>query len=139
MSDNSPKNQGTTNFMASIDQFFQSTFKHFPTQLFGQAIPVRVKEESNEFIIEADLPGVKREQIELEAHHQALIIRLQNVDELMTLDEESNLISRQSSNIRKERVIPVPFPFQDHDIHAHYQDGLLRIKITGHRKTIAIK
>lgn len=140
MSEHFPRKPGGGyDFMASIDQFFQSAFRNFSTQLFGSSIPVRIKEEPDRFVIEAELTGIKKEQIELESLRQALIIRVRHKGEITTIDDETKLITKQHAISKSERAIPVPFPFTEEDIQAHYENGLLRIVIKGKRKTISIK
>ncbi|WP_059103463.1 Hsp20/alpha crystallin family protein [Shouchella shacheensis] len=138
MSEERPSQRNTHDLMSSIDHFFQSTFKRFPHQLFPQPIPIRVSEEPEAFIVEADLAGTKKEQIELEIIRQTLVIRVHAQNEITTLDEDTHAISKESSQQIRERSISVPFVFEESDVKTKYSNGLLTVTIAGTRKKISI-
>ncbi|GAF13886.1 heat shock protein class I [Bacillus sp. JCM 19046] len=139
MSDHTPKDNRNPNFMNSLDQFFQQTFRQLPNQFWSQSIPVHVDEQRQQFVITADLPGVQKQQIELLTRYQSLIIRVDQHTEQTTIDEDTTAVSKQRSSSHRERRIPVPFSFSDDDIHAQFENGQLIVTIADKRKAIPIR
>lgn len=125
-SSDSKNSRGYQDVMRSIDDFFHQTYRRFQAPpLFAQSIAVRTQESLEAFIIFAELPGVDKQLIHLEALPHALAIRV--------MSSES---SEQS--VEKERLVSIPFVYGEKDIKANYKDGLLRITIHRHRQSISI-
>ncbi|MDQ0206211.1 Hsp20/alpha crystallin family protein [Alkalicoccobacillus murimartini] len=123
---NESKSSGYQDVMRSIDDFFHQTYRRFqPPPFFSQSIAIRTTDSEDAFIIHAELPGVDKQLIRIEALPHVLAIR--------TLSAES---SEQS--VERERLVSVPFVYNDSDIKANYENGLLRITINRHRQNITI-
>ncbi|WP_185971096.1 Hsp20/alpha crystallin family protein [Alkalicoccobacillus porphyridii] len=127
-SDEGKSSLGYHDVMRSIDDFFHQTYRRFqPPPLFSQSsIPVRTTDEGDAFIIQAELPGIDKQLIRLESLPHALVIRV--------LTEVSS-----ENRIEKERYISVPFVYNESDIKASYQNGLLHITIQRKRQQISIE
>ncbi|MGI6585090.1 MAG: Hsp20/alpha crystallin family protein [Lutisporaceae bacterium] len=76
-----------------LDNFFGDSF--MPAFFAGDAqIKVDIKENEKEYIVEADLPGVKKEEINVDLNNDRLTI-------LVSRNEETNI--EKENYIRKER------------------------------------
>lgn len=131
MSEHKPNDEkssfGYQDVMRSIDDFFHQTYRRFqPPPLFSQSISIRTSNHEDAFEIKAELPGVNKELIRLEALPNALAIRI---------------LSPNSSEhtIERERYVSIPFVYNESDIKATYQNGLLSITIHRKRKQITIE
>ncbi|RBW71394.1 Hsp20/alpha crystallin family protein [Bacillus taeanensis] len=112
-------------WFSTLDGFFQEPFQRF----FDRQIPVDVYETLTELIVEADLPGVKREQIHLEWLEDGLKI---TVEDKKIVEEENNhekYYRKERSFQRMERYIPLPYTAAVKEIKAKFQNGILEIKI----------
>lgn len=120
-------------FLQSIDEFFNSPFP-------SGAFPVEVRETEDEYIVTAELPGVKKEQIRLNILPNHLSITIEN-KELETKETLNNhFFHKRVSQQRFSRTIPLPVIINEQMVKASYRDGLLTIKIPLVRgKTINIE
>ena len=110
-------------FLQSIDDFFKSPFPP------GGSFHVDTIETGNEYIISAELPGVKREQIHLNISGNYLTISVEN-KELETAEDEYNQIYRRKYLQQKSsKTISLPHTINEKNVKASYRDGLLKISI----------
>ncbi|WP_139367566.1 Hsp20/alpha crystallin family protein [Bacillus alkalicellulosilyticus] len=127
-------------FLKSIDSFFTETFKNFHLSgLFAPSFPVRTYETNSEFVIEAHLPGIKKEQITLDVSDYFVRITVKDEEIIEERNDNEQLISHFHSSQLRERVIPVPFSITEKDAKASHNNGLLTIRIPNKRKTIEIE
>ncbi len=110
-------------FLQSIDDFFKAPFP------FDGGFQVKTDETDTEYIVTAELPGVKREQIHLNMTGQYLTISVEN-NELETAEDDNNQIYRRKVfRQQSSRTVALPAAVNDRKIKASYRDGLLQIRI----------
>jgi HSP20 family protein len=110
-------------FLQSIDDFFKSPFPP------GAAFHVETMENGKEYIINAELPGVKREQIQLNVQGNYLTISITNQELEMEEDEINQVLRRRQFHQQASRTIFLPQPINEKKIKASYRDGLLQVRI----------
>lgn len=110
-------------FVQSIDDFFKTPFP--PVRGFQ----VDLAESNKEFLITAKLPGVKREQIQLNVLGNHLTISIDNQQIELEQDEKDQVFARKQFQQRTSRTIILPQPINEKKIKASYRDGLLQIRI----------
>ncbi|EEP60489.1 small heat shock protein [Sulfurihydrogenibium yellowstonense SS-5] len=88
---------------------------------------VDVYEKDNNVVIEAEIPGAKKEDIELKVKDNAVIIRGEVKKEEEKKDE--NYYRRERFYGKFERVIPLPADVKIEEAKAEYQDGILKLTI----------
>jgi HSP20 family protein len=125
-------------FLRSMNDFFQekpvkgllqSMDEFFNTPFPGGGFHVEKRENGEEYLILAELPGIKREQIQLKAVNNYLIITVEN-NELTTKEDQANhTFHRRVSQQRTSRTISFPHPINEKTIRASYRDGLLEIRL----------
>jgi HSP20 family protein len=125
-------------FLRSMNDFFQekpvkgllqSMDEFFNTPFPGGGFHVEKRENGEEYLILAELPGIKREQIQLKAVNNYLIITVEN-NELTTKEDQTNhTFHRRVSQQRTSRTISFPHPINEKTIRASYRDGLLEIRL----------
>jgi HSP20 family protein len=108
-------------FLQSIDEFFNSPFP-------GGSLPVQVRENDDEYIISAELPGVKKEQIRLNILPNHLTISVENNKMETKEDQINHIFQKKVSQQRLARTIPLPVTINEKMIKASYRDGLLTIR-----------
>ncbi|MCD8510321.1 MAG: Hsp20/alpha crystallin family protein [Bacillus sp. (in: Bacteria)] len=122
--------------MQFIDSFFQDTLHQLKAPRF---IPINQYETNGEYVIEAELPGVNKEQITLDIYENYIKISVESEEILEEKDDKNETIRHNSRFERAERVVAVPFNVNETDINAELTNGMLQIRIPNKRKRIEIK
>ncbi|MBU9710259.1 Hsp20/alpha crystallin family protein [Evansella tamaricis] len=123
--------------LQSIDSFFQDAFRQL--QLQGPGFITTYQYETNdEYIIEAELPGVKKDQISLDCYHNFIKISVRSDEIVEEQDDRSQTIKKHSRFQRAERVVQLPFTVNESEIKASLNNGVLQIRIPNKRKRITI-
>ncbi len=85
-------------------------------------------EEDGELVIKAEMPGVKKENISVEAGRDFIEIRAN-----MESDEEKkekNYYKRERIIAQYQRRIDLPFQIDPKNIRARYESGVLEIRVS---------
>lgn len=88
---------------------------------------VDVYEKDNNIVVEAEIPGAKKEDIEVKIKDNAVVIR----GEVKKEEEkkEENYYRSERFYGKFERVIPLPADVKVEEAKAEYQDGVLKLTI----------
>ncbi|MBO1580070.1 Hsp20/alpha crystallin family protein [Bacillus sp. XF8] len=125
-------------YLKQIDDFFEQTplrdviadMNHFFQK--GNRLltfPVDLYEAGEELVIKAELPGVQKEQIQIEIQNEYLKISV--TEDIMeeTKDEVShNYYRRERSMSGASRMIKLPYLIRKKSAKASYQNGILEIR-----------
>lgn len=112
-------------FYNMVDNFFNDNW--LSTRDFTQgAFKINVKEDEKEYVVEAELPGVKKEEIKLELNDGRLSIGVERESKLE--EEKSNYVHRESSYASMKRSIYLADAASE-DIKAKLDNGILTIEI----------
>jgi HSP20 family protein len=82
-------------------------------------------ENSNEIVLEFDLPGFRLEEIVLSVHGMTLVLDAQRPRE--QAEEAGHFICLERSHGRFHHVVRLPDSFSPESIHAEYRRGVLRV------------
>lgn len=111
-------------FRDLIDDFFSDDF--FPMrQLKYDTFKLDVHEESGAYLIEADLPGIKKEDISINYHDGLLDISVNHETSKDT--ETKTYIHRERTHTSMHRSLDLG-DLDDEKIEAELKDGVLKIK-----------
>jgi HSP20 family protein len=108
--------------LQSIDDFFRQPFPHSPFN-------VGVHEKEKEYIVTAELPGIKRDQISINIINNSLTILVDQTDVTSEINDIAKTERHMASTRRLSRTIPFSVPVNERKTRASYRDGLLEIKI----------
>lgn len=114
----------------SRDRFLNDFFSPFTStmqQLFDRTFRVDVKETNTDLIIEAELPGLKKDQIEVEVADSGVRIATRTETEVEESDEKGTYYRKERTYGRAERFIPFPVDVKTDDGKAAYNNGILTI------------
>ncbi len=89
-----------------------------------QSIKADVKENEREYIIEAEIPGAKKEDIKLDLRDDRLTILVERSEE--TKEEKNNYIRRERRYGSTSRCFLVE-NVKNEDVSAKYENGILSI------------
>ncbi len=91
------------------------------------APPVDVYETDSEVVVKAELPGVKKEDIDVTIKENAVHLKAERKEEKEEKTENVHRIERFYGTI--ERIIPLPTEVKPEEAKAEYKDGVLEIRI----------
>ncbi len=137
---NNLKSAGFDDFYNMLDNFFEDTWAPM-RGLQCDTFKLDVQDNEKEYAIEAELPGVKKEEIKLEMNENRLtisIVRNETVNE-----EKKNYIHKERRTCSMERSVFLRDAKSD-GIKAKLDDGVLSINIPkddskAGRKSISIE
>jgi len=123
--------EGLNRIQSRINELFDDTFgrsRAYPTSATGVWFPpVDILESRDSYLIRAELPGMKREDFNLEVHDGSLTLSGER-----KFDEPANGVEYQ----RVERVsgkfsrsFYLPQTVKQDEIKASYRDGILEIHV----------
>ncbi len=131
------KEQSLSDF---VDDFFGDDF--FPVRnLRRDTFKVDVRDDEDKFIIEADMPGVKKEEIQIDYHEGLMSISINH--EETKEEKEKTYVHRERRRCSMSRNLNLgDLDFEN--IDASLKDGILHIiapkaKVVEHKKRIEIK
>ncbi len=113
-------NRYVDEFIGHMDNFFNRDFQG----VFGTGIKADIRENDREYVIEAEIPGVKKEDIQVELVDDKLTISA-NMDEGEDIEDE-NYIRRE----RRFGSVSRSFSVQgilNEQVKAEYNNGVLKI------------
>lgn len=118
-------NSFNNDFYDMIDDFFNNSF--LPVRnLYNDTFKVDVKESDKDFLVEAELPGISKEDVKLDYNDSRLTI---NVNHEEKVDEEKDhYIHRERKRTSMQRGIYLK-DIVPEEISAQLKDGVLKIVV----------
>jgi HSP20 family protein len=111
-------------FENRIRRLFEEPFD-FVTAPVTFTPPVEVREFDNQFVVTAELPGLKKGDVDIEYENGVLFIRGEKVEE--TREEKRNLLVWERQYGAFQRSFMLPNTIDQEKIRAEFQDGVLMI------------
>jgi len=96
-----------------------------PTEALG-AYPVDIREDDTNVYVEAELPGFKRDEIDVTMEQGVLTINAQRKIEEKK-GEEQHLTERRFTRV--SRSFRLPTPVDENKIEAHLEEGVLTLSL----------
>lgn len=130
------------NLRADMDKVFSSFFGGFIEEREGFWAPViDIEEDRDSIIVEAEIPGMKKEDIKVAVHGNILSITGERKQEGETKNKTFHRIERAYGKF--SRTITLPADVDADKVKASYKDGILKIKLskpeTGKLKQIDVE
>ena len=123
------------NFIDSKNRF-DSMFKDFfGDEMSMKNLRVDIREKENEYILEADFPGMKKEDINIDYSKGYLTISGEKKTEKEETEKKENYIRKERSYEKTSRSFYVGDINKD-EIKAKFENGVLEITIPKEQKTI---
>ena len=86
-----------------------------------------VKETENEYVVEADIPGLKKEDLAITVHEGLLTIKGERKKEEEVKKDNYHRVERTYGKF--ERVIELPGSVDEAKVAATFKDGVLRVAL----------
>jgi HSP20 family molecular chaperone IbpA len=124
-------------YLKQIDDFFEQTplrdviadMNHFFQK--GNRLltfPVDLFEVGEDLVVKAELPGVQKEQIQIEIQGEYLKISVKEDVLGEDIKESHNYYRRERAVSEASRMIKLPYTINKKQAKASYQDGILEIR-----------
>jgi len=113
-----------------IDRLFESPLTELtrPSNLLSGWTPaLDVYEDKNDFVVKAELPGMKKEDIEVSLHDGSLSISGERQTE--TKHQEAEVYRAERFFGRFQRTVTLPTAVAADKVKAAYKDGVLTITL----------
>ncbi len=106
--------------------FFPVTWKRAPA-VRAWSPPLEVFEREDEYIVKAELPGMKKEEIDISVIGDTLTIKGERKTEKEAKEEDYYLCERCYGSF--ERSLSLPTAVETGKVEAKYENGVLEIKL----------
>ena len=120
-----------TNLRDELDRLFESPLEQIArsSQLLsgGWVPPLDVYEDKDHLTVKAELPGMKREEIEVSLHDGALTISGERKSE--TKHEGAEVYRSERFVGRFQRTVALPSAVTADKVKANYKDGILTVTL----------
>lgn len=114
-----------------FQRFFEEPFFAGPlwsrSRNFTPAL--NIEEKSNEYVIEAEIPGMRSEEVEIELNGNVLTIKGEKKEETKTESEERNMHLVERSYGQFQRSLTLPDNVDVDNITAENENGILYIHV----------
>ena len=119
--------EGLTNMRAEMDRAFESTrsFSGSPAPLSRWNPAVNVYQDKDRFTVVVELPGLKKEEIEISLHDDTLTIAGERKRE--ESGEQEFLTERLYGKFQRSLTLPTAVDAEK--VKASYKDGLLQVEL----------
>ncbi|MBV7275510.1 Hsp20/alpha crystallin family protein [Clostridium sp. PL3] len=122
-------------FNQLFDNFFNDDF-FAPMTHFGNSFRVDLKETENEYMVEADLPGINKEAIDIQYENNYLTVSAKREETIENKD--NNYVRRERSYGQFSRRFYID-NVNEEKIDASFKDGVLKITLPKLEKVIMNK
>jgi len=118
-----------TNLREEINRLFDLPYGETgrESEFFGWAPPLDVYEDKNSLVVKAELPGMKKEDIEISLHQGSLVISGERKFESTDANGDASRSERYFG--RFQRALELPKPVNPNEVNATYKDGILTVTL----------
>jgi len=103
-------------------------FNNFGVAQQRQFVPaIDIRETEDAYIVEADVPGMKKDEVHIEVTDNVLTIKGERKSESEEKRKDFHRVERQYGTFR--RSVTVPGGFEHDNVEAKFDDGVLRITL----------
>ena len=95
----------------------------------GEVLPLDIRHDREWIVVEAALPGVKPDDVELTIEQGTLTIRARTAEERREGEEGSHYLLQEIRRGELSRTVTLPEGLEPERTEATFEDGLLRIRI----------
>jgi len=108
-----------------FDVFFDDLFD-IPVERKNSVLKVDIKEQDGNYLIEADLPGIKKEDVKINYENDHLLIAVERKEEKE--EEGKNYIHRERNYSSMQRAIYLP-NIDSEKVKAKLENGVLKLSV----------
>ena len=110
-----------------FNEFFRSGGEEAGWGLRTWAPPVDIYETDDALVLKAELPGVSKEEVSIEIHHNTLLLKGERKGEAEVKEDQYHRVERAYGTFQRSFVLPTLVD-QEH-VQATYKDGVLELRL----------
>lgn len=129
------KTTGFDDFYNMLDSFFEDSYSPLRS-LSRDTFKLDVQDNETEYLIEAELPGVNKDEINIEINENRLTIGLERKEEVN--EEKKNYIHRERRCTSMQRCVFLKDAKAD-DVEAKLDNGILSLKIPKDKEKVQVR
>lgn len=126
---------GFDDFYNMLDNFFEDSYSPLRS-LSRDTFKLDVQDNETEYLIEAELPGVNKDEINIEINENRLTIGLERKEEVN--EEKKNYIHRERRCTSMQRCVFLKDAKAD-DVEAKLDNGILSLKIPKDKEKVQVR
>ncbi|GAB4308357.1 MAG: Hsp20/alpha crystallin family protein [Phototrophicales bacterium] len=111
---------------SAMDRIFEDTWRGFRSEYAG-SMAVDVHENDDAYLIEAEIPGVKADDIHINLHDGRLTIEVETTRE--DKQENSRMLVQERFYGKMSRTFNLPQTINMDKVEAEYVDGVLKLHL----------
>jgi HSP20 family protein len=118
------------NLGRAFDDFrreFEKSFISLPAMEKTSSMSCDITDEGDKYIVKVDMPGVKRDEVKLNASDTTLEISAQHKEE--GEEKKKNYVRKERSEISYYRTLPLPEKIVSGKAQAKLVDGILNVTV----------
>src|SRR3954463_5064655 len=115
-----------TDLRDELDRLFDAPLSR-TSDLLGWTPAFDVYEDKDNFVVKAELPGMKREDITVSLHDGNLVVSGERKGE--TYNEGTEVYRSERIFGKFQRIVPLPAAVASNKVKAEYKDGVLAITL----------
>lgn len=115
----------------AVGRLFEESFvnpRALESLMFGRSFPLDITEAEQEYVIEASLPGVKTEDVQITALGDTLTIHATRKP-AETTEKARTYVRRERYEGEVQRIITLPIPIEADRVIAAYENGVLTVRV----------
>jgi HSP20 family protein len=117
----------SSTFQEDVDRLFDLPFFGRESRATAGAAALDVYQDKDQFIVKAELPGLKKEDIAISLHEGVLTLAGERRQEKE--HDEKNCVRNERWFGRFERTVNLPAPVDATRVAATYEDGVLTVTL----------
>jgi len=121
-------------FEEGFPEFFEGEFFKFPRV---RSPKMDIYEKDDKIVVEIEIPGIKPEDVNIEATNNFLKIEAKAKEEKE--EKEKGYYRKEIGRRYFKRVVPLPAEVKGEEATAEYEDGILKVEIPKIKKKEGIK
>lgn len=112
-----------------VDRMARSIWENWQPVVYTTDLSPRIDmfEEKDELVMRTELPGIKKEDIDIQLEGDRLVIKAEKKEE--TLSEDTNYYTCERRFGQYQRSVSLPFPVEADKISTTFENGLLEIRL----------
>ncbi len=112
-----------------VDRLFDDLmpFERFPAVLSGYQVPVDVVENEKEFVVKANVPGISKDNLEIELHEDSVVIKGKYDEQKESTEEGYKVKERHTGSFT--RVLPFGLDIDTEKATARMENGVLELRL----------
>ena len=111
-----------------FDDMFDDMFRA-PTMGNNQLMKTDIHEKDGKYILEIEVPGYKKEDVKISLYNGNLTVSAEHTTSNDEKDSKGRVIRQERYNGSCSRTFYVSDAIKDTDIHASFNNGVLRIEL----------